>query len=68
MPEALAALEAPPLFVLGAGGEAELVNYRVQGNYYIVDHLFAAAELRQGVNSQGVVRIRRIKPAGGRGE
>lgn len=66
MPEALAATEAPPLFVLGAGGKAELVNYRVQGNYYIVDHLFAAAELRQGGRPPVAVRIRRTEAAGGR--
>lgn len=67
MPGALSTMDAPPLFVLGAGGKAELVNYRVQGNYYIVDHLFAAAELRQGRDrSQVAVRIRRIEAAGGR--
>ena len=41
----------PPLFVIGPAGGSELVNYRVNGNYYIVDRLFAAAELaprRQG--------------------
>jgi type IV secretion system protein TrbG len=65
MPDALATTEAPPLFVLGAGGKAELVNYRVQGNYYIVDHLFAAAELRQGSRPPVIVRIRRIDGAGG---
>jgi type IV secretion system protein VirB9 len=39
----------PPLFVVGAEGDtSELVNYRVRGNYMIVDRLFAAAELRFG--------------------
>ena len=66
MPEALAAVEAPPLFVLGTGGRAELVNYRVQGNYYIVDHLFEEAELRQGGRQQVVVRLQRAGPAGAR--
>lgn len=66
MPEALAVMEAPPLFVLGTGGKAELVNYRVQGNYYIVDHLFEAAELRQGGRPQVIVRIQRIAAAEGR--
>jgi type IV secretion system protein VirB9 len=61
MPDALPALEAPPLFVLGARGQAELVNYRVQGNYYVVDHLFEAAELRLAGRSSTVVRIRRTK-------
>lgn len=49
--------EAPPLFVLGGGGGAELVNYRVKGSYYIVDRLFEAAELRLGAGAQQVVRI-----------
>lgn len=40
--------EMPPLFVRGADGNAELVNYRVQGRYMIVDRLFDAAELRLG--------------------
>lgn len=40
--------EMPPLFVTGAAGGAELVNYRVQGRYMLVDRLFAAAELRLG--------------------
>lgn len=51
--------EAPPLFVIGPEGGAELVNYRVRGNYYIVDRLFAAAELRLGEEPQQVVRISR---------
>lgn len=51
--------EAPPLFVVGAGGEVELVNYRVRGRYYIVDRLFAAAELRLGADPQQIVRISR---------
>lgn len=49
--------EAPPLFVVGAGGGSELVNYRMRGNYYVVDRLFAAAELRLGTDPQQVVRI-----------
>jgi type IV secretion system protein VirB9 len=56
-PAGLAQGEAPPLFVLGAGGRTELVNYRVRGRYYIVDRLFAAAELRLGERRQQVVRI-----------
>ncbi|MGE3335216.1 MAG: P-type conjugative transfer protein TrbG [Rhodospirillaceae bacterium] len=51
--------EAPPLFVVGPQGNSELVNYRVRGNYYVVDRLFAAAELRLGQKPQQVVRISR---------
>lgn len=50
--------EMPPLFVIGPAGGSELVNYRVKGNYYIVDRLFAAAELRLGdKDSERRVRI-----------
>lgn len=51
--------EAPPLFVVSSEGEAQLVNYRVKGRYYVVDRLFARAELRLGENDQQVVRIDR---------
>jgi type IV secretion system protein VirB9 len=51
--------EAPPLFVLGEAGRAELVNYRMVGHYYVVDRLISAAELRLGDKKQQVVRITR---------
>jgi type IV secretion system protein VirB9 len=56
-PPALAQGEAPPLFVTGEKGRAELVNYRIRGLYYVVDRLFGAAELRMGEKRQQVVRI-----------
>ena len=50
--------DMPPLFVIGPAGGSELVNYRVRQNYYIVDRLFAAAELRLGdKDSERRVRI-----------
>lgn len=49
--------EAPPLFITGANGKAELVNYRLKGHYYVVDRLFTAAELRLGGKHQQIVRI-----------
>ena len=49
--------EMPPLWVIGAEGGAELVNYRVRGNHMIIDRLFAAAELRLGGEHQKKVRI-----------
>ncbi len=58
-PDAIAQGEAPPLFVLSRDGKPELVNYRMRGNYYVVDRLFAAAELRLGEKRQDVVRILR---------
>ena len=51
--------EAPPLFVIGPQGEAQLVNYRLRGRHYIIDRLFAAAELRLGNEPQQIVRIER---------
>jgi len=56
-PPSLATGEAPPLFVIGASGRAELVNYRLRGHFYVVDELFSAAELRLGEKHQQVVRI-----------
>ena len=56
-PSGLAQSEAPPLFVVGPDGNSALVNYRVRGTTYIVDRLFAAAELRLGTAPQRVVRI-----------
>lgn len=56
-PASIAVGEAPPLFILGEDGEAQLVNYRQAGRYYIVDRLFGAAELRLGERHQQIVRI-----------
>jgi len=56
-PSGLPQGEAPPLFVIGPDGKPALVNYRVRGATYIVDRLFAAAELRLGTAPQSVVRI-----------
>ena len=56
-PTGLAHGEAPPLFVIGSDGKPALVNNRVRGATYIVDRLFAAAELRLGAAPQRVVRI-----------
>jgi type IV secretion system protein TrbG len=56
-PSSLPQGEAPPLFVQGSEGKPALVNYRVKGNTYIVDRLFAVAELRLGVSPQSVVKI-----------
>jgi type IV secretion system protein VirB9 len=52
--------EMPPLFVIGAAGGGELVNYRVSGRHIIVDRLFGAAELKMGdKRSEQRVRIER---------
>jgi len=56
-PRGIAEGEMPPLWVLGPQGDAELVNYRVEGRHMIVDRLFGAAELRLGADPQQIVRI-----------
>lgn len=58
--ESIAASDMPPLFVLGDKDAAELVNYRVQGRFMIVDRLFDRAELRLGTGRRAEqVRIER---------
>jgi len=58
-PGGIAQGELPPLFVIGAQGDGQLVNYRFRSPYYIVDRLFGAAELRLGGDKGDVVRIER---------
>jgi type IV secretion system protein VirB9 len=62
-PASLGNGEAPPLFVVGSDGKAELVNYRLRGRFYVVDRIFDAAELRLGLKKQQVVRIDRVSPS-----
>jgi type IV secretion system protein VirB9 len=56
-PADIATKEIPPLFVIGSRGEAELVNYRFDSGYYVVQRLFSLAELRIGTKDQEIVRI-----------
>ena len=58
-PESIGTTEAPPLFIRNGDGEADLVNYRVKGHFYIVDRLFDHAELRVGKDPQTIVVITR---------
>jgi P-type conjugative transfer protein TrbG len=55
----LAAMEAPPLFVIGEDGKAQLVNWRKDGSVYVVDRLFERAELRLGDKRPRIVRLER---------
>ena len=59
-PATLGVGEAPPIFLLDTKGEAQLVNYRVKGRFYVVDRIFDVAELRLGTKNQQVVRISRV--------
>jgi type IV secretion system protein VirB9 len=62
-PRSIAVGEAPPLFLVDGKDQVSLVNYRVQGRFYVVDRLFAAAELRLGGKKQDIVRITRSSDA-----
>lgn len=58
MPEAMKQTEAPSLLVVRAGGsikkseDTSLVNYRVQGDRYIVDQVFDEAVMIAGVGKR----------------
>lgn len=54
----VAAADLPPVFVVTGEG-AELVNYRVQGQRYMIDRVFDRAELRLGTRAPIIVRIDR---------
>lgn len=69
MPAAMAQTEAPTLLVIRSTGglwqddEHVMVNYRVQGNRYIVDTVFAQALLITGIgNCQQRITITRENP------
>jgi P-type conjugative transfer protein TrbG len=55
MPGSMKSDEAPAIFIKN-GKELQLVNFRVRNGYYIVDRVFAEAEMRVGKDS---VRIKR---------
>lgn len=58
----VAAADMPPLFVRTGEG-LELVNYRAEGQTYVVDRIFDRAELRLGQKKSIVVRIDRREAA-----
>ncbi|MCR5869570.1 MULTISPECIES: P-type conjugative transfer protein TrbG [unclassified Sphingomonas] len=66
LPASVAQGEAPPVFVIGETGNAELVNYRLRGRFYVIDRLFERAELRLGTRKQQVVAITRETSGRGR--
>ena len=47
---------APVLVIIDADGREQLVNYRVKGNYFVVDRLFDRAALLNGVG-RGAERV-----------
>lgn len=46
-----------PLLFVGDNKSSEMVTFRVQGNYYIIDNIFYIAQLRSGQDRQTVVQI-----------
>jgi type IV secretion system protein VirB9 len=58
MPPQASSTDLPPLFVITGEG-VELVNYRLQGDRYMVDRVFDVAELRLGTRSPIIVRLER---------
>ena len=51
MPAGMKSSEAPALLI-SAGSGTQMVNYRIAGNYYVVDRLFSAATLVSGVGRE----------------
>ena len=51
MPAGMKSSEAPALLI-NAGSGTQMVNYRVKGNYYVVDRLFSDAILIAGVGRE----------------
>ena len=51
MPAEMKSSEAPALLI-NAGSGTQMVNYRVKGNYYVVDRLFSEAILVSGVGRE----------------
>ena len=48
MPKDMRATEAPALFLIDDSAEPMLVNYRLKGDFFIIDRLFQKVELRVG--------------------
>ena len=49
----------PALFLLSRDKKPQIVNYRVSGDYYVVDGLFDVAQLRLGEKSPRTIGIER---------
>ncbi|HXX70126.1 MAG TPA: P-type conjugative transfer protein TrbG [Polyangiaceae bacterium] len=61
-PSAMRVREAPALFVL-RDDQTQLVNYRMKGDFYVVDRLVDSVELRVGQQDQEIVRVDRTAPS-----
>lgn len=56
--------EAPALFILSKQGKPQVVNYRKEGDFYVVDRLFDTAQLRLGDGEPVTVGIERREESG----
>lgn len=63
-PRSVKMREAPALFVLSKDGQTQIVNYRVKGDYFIVDRMFDLAQLRLGEKNPITVGIERFSEGG----
>jgi len=61
MPHAMRVSDAPALFLIDEGSEPLLVNYRVKGDYYILDRIFDEAELRVGAKKAVTIRSDQVR-------
>jgi type IV secretion system protein VirB9 len=58
MPDSIQQANMPVLFIREKGkNDLVLVNYRIKGNFYIIDRLIDTAELR--VSDKEVIKIER---------
>ena len=60
MPHEMRVSDAPVLFLVEDSSEPLLVNYRVKGDYYILDRLFDEAELKVGTRKTVNIRSDRV--------
>ena len=60
MPKQMVVTEAPALFIM-EDSEPMLVNYRVKGDFYVVDRIFQHAQLRAGTKSRVDIYDRRFR-------
>ena len=63
LPKGVASAEAPVLFILDHSDEPLLTNYRVQGDFYVVDRLFERAQLRIGAEKSVEIESVRYVPS-----
>ena len=57
MPKEMRVSDAPALFLIEEGSEPLLTNYRIKGDYYIVDRLLEKAELRVGPSRRVTIEL-----------